>query len=217
LSNILKRILTTISLLLIIYLATIYTVILFIVLCLISFLSISEFNLMFKIIFKKSFFLYFFSILLSLIIIMIFSLCIWLNLITNNLDDIYSIIFLLLVCASTDIGGYIFGNLIGGKKLTKVSPNKTYSGVLGSFLFALLLGYSFFSFMNEYLVFKINIIALIVTISTISQLGDLIISFLKRKAKIKDTGSILPGHGGILDRIDGILFAIPLGSTLLFI
>tara|TARA_B100001175_G_C19300462_1_gene537969 strand:+ start:219 stop:737 length:519 start_codon:yes stop_codon:yes gene_type:complete len=172
---------------------------------------------MFKIIFKKNFFLYFFSILLSLILIIIFSLCIWFNLITNNLNDIYSIIFLLLVCASTDIGGFIFGNLIGGKKLTKVSPNKTYSGVLGSFLFALLFGYSFFSFMHEHLVFKINIIILIVTISTISQLGDLIISFLKRKAKIKDTGSILPGHGGILDRIDGVIFAIPLGSIIFFI
>ena len=136
---------------------------------------------------------------------------------SNNINDIFSIIFLLLICSSTDIGGFVFGKIIGGKRLTKISPNKTYSGVLGSFLFALLFGFSFFNFLNEYLFFKINIFIIIIIISAISQLGDLIISFLKRKAKFKDTGNILPGHGGILDRIDGIVFAVPLGLLIISI
>ena len=134
---------------------------------------------------------------------------------SNNISNILSIIFLLLICTSTDIGGFVFGKLIGGKRLTKVSPNKTYSGVLGSFLFAFLFGYLFFNFSNEYLFFKINIFILFLIISTISQIGDLFISFLKRKAKFKDTGNILPGHGGILDRIDGMVFAVPLGLSII--
>tara|TARA_B100000989_G_scaffold296390_1_gene279555 strand:- start:4152 stop:4733 length:582 start_codon:yes stop_codon:yes gene_type:complete len=191
--------------------------ILFIILSLISFLSINEFNLMFQNIFKNKPFPHFFSILFSLIIVVIFSLTVWINLMSNNINDIFSIIFLLLICSSTDIGGFVFGKIIGGKRLTKISPNKTYSGVLGSFLFALLFGFSFFNFLNEYLFFKINIFIIIIIISAISQLGDLIISFLKRKAKFKDTGNILPGHGGILDRIDGIVFAVPLGLSIISI
>ncbi len=216
-NNTLKRILTAISLLLVLYLSIIDMFILFIILSLISFLSINEFNLMFQNIFKNKPFPHFFSILFSLIIVVIFSLTVWINLMSNNINDIFSIIFLLLICSSTDIGGFVFGKIIGGKRLTKISPNKTYSGVLGSFLFALLFGFSFFNFLNEYLFFKINIFIIILIISTISQLGDLIISFLKRKAKFKDTGNILPGHGGILDRIDGIVFAVPLGLSIISI
>jgi len=217
LNNTLKRILTAISLLLVLYLSIIDMFILFIILSLISFLSINEFNLMFQNIFKNKPFPHFFSILFSLIIVVIFSLTVWINLMSNNINDIFSIIFLLLICSSTDIGGFVFGKIIGGKRLTKISPNKTYSGVLGSFLFALLFGFSFFNFLNEYLFFKINIFIIIIIISAISQLGDLIISFLKRKAKFKDTGNILPGHGGILDRIDGIVFAVPLGLSIISI
>ncbi len=214
-NNTSKRILTAISLLLLIYLSIIDIFILFIILSLISFLSINEFKLMFQNIFKNKPFPYFFSVLFSLIIVVIFSLTVWINLMSNNINDVFSIIFLLLICSSTDIGGYVFGKIIGGKKLTKISPNKTYSGVLGSFIFALLFGFSFFNFLNEYFFFKINIFILILIISTISQFGDLFISFLKRKAKFKDTGNILPGHGGILDRIDGILFAVPLGLLII--
>ncbi len=214
-NNTLKRILTAISLLLVIYLSIINIFILFIILSLISFLSINEFNLMFKNIFKNKPFPYFFSILFSLNIIGVFSLTVWINLMSNNISNILSIIFLLLICTSTDIGGFVFGKLIGGKRLTKVSPNKTYSGVLGSFLFAFLFGYLFFNYFNEYLFFKINIFILFLIISTISQIGDLFISFLKRKAKFKDTGNILPGHGGILDRIDGMVFAVPLGLSII--
>jgi Predicted CDP-diglyceride synthetase/phosphatidate cytidylyltransferase len=128
-----------------------------------------------------------------------------------------TLIFLLLICISTDIGGFVFGKLIGGKKLTKISPKKTYSGMLGSFVFSLFFGYLFYNYFMNVLIFNVNIFIFIFIISSISQLGDLMISFLKRKAKLKDTGSILPGHGGILDRIDGILLAMPAGIFLISI
>tara|TARA_A100001011_G_scaffold398191_1_gene501720 strand:+ start:931 stop:1356 length:426 start_codon:yes stop_codon:yes gene_type:complete len=128
-----------------------------------------------------------------------------------NPSNIASIVFLLVVCTTTDIGGFLFGKILGGKKLTKISPNKTYSGLIGSFFLSMLCGLVFYNIFNNLLIFKIDIISLIFLISLISQCGDLLISFLKRKAKIKDTGYLLPGHGGILDRIDGILIALPIG------
>ena len=122
------------------------------------------------------------------------------------------IIFILLVCIFTDIGGYVVGKSIGGKKLTKISPNKTISGTIGSFIFSLIPIIIFYLFYN---ITTTNIIILTLTIlfclfcSLVSQMGDLFISYFKRKAKVKNTGTILPGHGGILDRIDGIVFALP--------
>ena len=121
------------------------------------------------------------------------------------------IIFTILVCIFSDIGGYIIGKSIGGKKLTKISPNKTISGSIGSFTFSLIpiiifyLKYSFSK--NTDLIFLV-IFCLFTSLTC--QLGDLFISYFKRKAKVKDTGTILPGHGGLLDRIDGIIFAVPL-------
>tara|TARA_B100001121_G_C18570724_1_gene564833 strand:- start:377 stop:916 length:540 start_codon:yes stop_codon:yes gene_type:complete len=120
------------------------------------------------------------------------------------------IIFILLICILTDIGGYSVGKVIGGKKLTKISPKKTISGAIGSFLFSLIpltLSLDFFSRIYNFSL--IEKILFCLSISLICQLGDLFISFFKRKANVKDTGKILPGHGGILDRIDGILFAVP--------
>lgn len=118
--------------------------------------------------------------------------------------------YILLICMSSDIGGFFIGKTVGGKKLIKkISPNKTIAGSVGSFFFSIipLLIFYFFN-QNEY---SLNITNLIfcLEVSLICQLGDLIISFFKRKAKIKDTGKILPGHGGILDRIDGIILVIP--------
>tara|TARA_B100001057_G_scaffold413009_1_gene429426 strand:+ start:1319 stop:1960 length:642 start_codon:yes stop_codon:yes gene_type:complete len=127
-------------------------------------------------------------------------------------------IFVIMICIFTDVGGYVFGKIFKGPKLTKISPNKTYSGVFGSFFLSLMGGIFYLKYlsisslpMNETI--KVSII--IFTISLISQIGDLVISYFKRKAKIKNTGKILPGHGGILDRVDGIIFAIP-ASYLLF-
>ena len=124
-------------------------------------------------------------------------------------------LYLISICFFTDIGGYIFGKIIGGKKLTKISPNKTISGSLGSFIFAII---PLIVFINqEYLnlQFNQNNILFCFFVSLISQIGDLFVSYLKRKAKIKDTGKILPGHGGALDRLDGIIFAVPFSYFLL--
>ena len=124
-------------------------------------------------------------------------------------------LFLIIVCIFTDIGGYIFGKTFKGPRLTKVSPKKTYSGVIGSFLISLIFGLVYIKYLGQKsrILLEIDlifIILLILLISLISQVGDLIISYFKRKAKIKDTGKILPGHGGFLDRIDGIIFVMPL-------
>ena len=209
-----KRILTSIVLLLVIYLCIKNSYILFVSLLLINFVSISEFSRLFKNIFKHNLFLIFCSNIFSIIYLSIFSIMIWIYFSSEKDIQIMTLIFLILICILTDIGGFIFGKLIGGKKLTKISPNKTYSGMLGAIIFSLLFGYLFYYQVNI-LILDINIFIFIIIISLISQLGDLMVSFLKRKAKMKDTGSILPGHGGILDRIDGILLAIPVGIFLI--
>ena len=122
-------------------------------------------------------------------------------------EGIEAIIFILLVCIFSDVGGYVVGKSIGGKKLTKISPNKTISGSIGSFLFSLFPIFILFIFGRDYL--NLDFILFSFFISLACQLGDLLISYFKRLAKVKDTGKILPGHGGMLDRIDGIIFAIP--------
>jgi len=117
-------------------------------------------------------------------------------------------IFVLLVCVSTDIGGYFFGKLFKGPKLTKISPNKTYSGMIGGYFLSLISLSLFMNWINH----LVDIEWFIVTIfiSTASQIGDIIISYFKRLSKVKDTGKIIPGHGGLLDRIDGMIFAFPI-------
>ena len=124
-------------------------------------------------------------------------------------------LFLIIICIFTDTGGYIFGKTFKGPRLTKISPKKTYSGVIGSFLMALLSGLIYIKYLGQKSKILLEtdpifIILLILFISLASQIGDLIISYFKRKAKLKDTGKILPGHGGILDRIDGIIFVMPI-------
>ena len=112
----------------------------------------------------------------------------------------------------SDIGGFIVGKTLKGKKLTKISPKKTISGSIGSFIFSLaLVPFSLVYFHNNTLV---SIIVITLIISLVSQVGDLFISLLKRKANVKNTSDLLPGHGGVLDRIDGIIFAIPIGILL---
>ena len=134
------------------------------------------------------------------------------------------IIIILSICIFSDIGGYVVGKTIGGKKLIKISPNKTISGAIGSFLFSLIpIGVFFiiYNYTNNSLFYLseplIEIIFFSLAISLICQLGDLLISYFKRKAKVKDSGTILPGHGGVLDRIDGIIFGIPFGLLLLIL
>ncbi len=120
--------------------------------------------------------------------------------------DFEGILFIVSICILSDVGGYIVGKSIGGKKLTKISPNKTISGTIGSFLFSLL---PLIFISQNFIKIEFVTIIWILIISLTCQLGDLFISYLKRLAKVKDTGSFLPGHGGILDRIDGIIFGVP--------
>lgn len=135
--------------------------------------------------------------------------------ISGNYDYFISV---LLICIFTDIGGYIFGNFFKGPKLTKISPKKTYSGVIGGYLLSII----FFNFLLSSTNFLPNtqeltyeIFIFILLISTVSQLGDIIISYFKRLSKIKDTGKIIPGHGGLLDRVDGMIFAYPFAYLIL--
>ena len=133
--------------------------------------------------------------------------------------DYLYFVMIVFICVFTDIGGYIFGNFFKGPKLTKISPKKTYSGVIGGYLFSIIFMALFFNYadiISEITNIKttakklsLNNFILTIFISTVSQLGDIFISYFKRKSKIKDTGKIIPGHGGLLDRIDGMIFAFP--------
>jgi len=135
------------------------------------------------------------------------------NLRINIVDDS---IFLLIViiCISTDIGGYIFGKVFRGPKLTIYSPNKTFAGMLGSFIFSILFMFIFIKYYDAPEP-SIKIVLFILIISFISQLGDIIVSYFKRLANVKDTGNIIPGHGGLLDRIDGMLFVFPFSNIII--
>ena len=124
-------------------------------------------------------------------------------------------LYVISICFFTDIGGYFFGKTFGGKKLTKISPNKTISGTIGSFIFSIIPLIIIFNTNFLDLEFNINNILFSLLVSLVSQLGDLFVSYLKRNAEVKDTGKILPGHGGVLDRVDGIIFAVPFSYFLI--
>ena len=122
--------------------------------------------------------------------------------------DQFLLIFVILICISTDIGGYIFGKFFKGPKITKISPNKTYAGMIGSYL----LSFFCLSIITNYMHYPdtyFHFLLITVLLSTVSQAGDIIVSYFKRKAGIKNTSSLIPGHGGLLDRIDGMIFAVP--------
>jgi phosphatidate cytidylyltransferase len=138
-------------------------------------------------------------------------------------NDEISLILLLWFLASTflsDMGGYIFGKTFKGKKLTKISPNKTYAGAAGSVILSLLslptINFLQVFYFDKILInfFEFNFVLFTILISIVCQLGDLLVSFLKRKIKIKNISNILPGHGGILDRIDGLIFVLIFGYLL---
>tara|TARA_B100000886_G_scaffold326379_1_gene272825 strand:- start:409 stop:1020 length:612 start_codon:yes stop_codon:yes gene_type:complete len=132
--------------------------------------------------------------------------------------DKYFFLTILMICVFSDVGGYLFGKTFGGKKLTKISPNKTVSGSIGSFILSYIGFFLIYLYFNDLLFVRLQIEALVFIpffISLICQLGDLFISYYKRRAKIKNTGNIIPGHGGLLDRIDGSIFALPIGFIII--
>ncbi len=216
-SELAKRVYTSLVLLTLFFLSLYNFNFFTILLILINFQILKEFHYIFKKIFKNSKLKLFVSIIIVVLYLSLFSTIIWFYLFENFASSTYLIIFLVLICAGTDIGGYVFGKMIGGKKITKISPKKTYSGLFGAFILSFLIGILFYNKFNNLILINVNILFFIIAISFFSQFGDLIVSFLKRKAGIKDTGSILPGHGGILDRIDGILLAIPLSVIIIYI
>ena len=210
-----KRIITSFFLIILLILMFSYSYILLISLIITAIISWIEFYfLISKIFIKKNLknmilkFLY-----KSISLVFFLSVAILIILIEALKPELkFFVLFSLFVSISSDIGGLIFGKIFKGKKLTKISPNKTISGSLGSFIFSLLLIpiLQFFILIPDIE----NLVLITLLISLTSQAGDLSISFLKRKAKVKNTSDLLPGHGGVLDRIDGIIFAIPVGLIL---
>ncbi len=211
-----KRIITSFFLIILLALMFFYTFALIISLILIAIISWIEFYGLISKIFKKNnikhkilkFTYKFFSLLYL-------SIVVYLIILTNTLSPEYNvfIIYSILISIMSDIGGLTFGRIFKGKKLTKISPKKTISGSLGSFIFSILLIPFFLTFFPQQNFYTLIVITIL--ISFISQLGDLFISYLKRLAKVKDTSDLLPGHGGVLDRIDGMMFAIPVGFLIL--
>tara|TARA_A100001015_G_scaffold320638_1_gene447782 strand:- start:1560 stop:2210 length:651 start_codon:yes stop_codon:yes gene_type:complete len=205
-ANLKKRIYTSFGLLFFAFLIAGFSTILIFGLIILSVLSILEFLNLTNRITKKIFTLFalnsFFILYISTFSILFFYF--------SNFLQLKIILFsLLLTCVASDIGGFIFGKLFKGPKLTKISPNKTFSGAAGSLIFSVIIfSSSIFYFTGN---FNLNIFSIAIITSLTCQLGDLLFSFVKRKAKVKDTGNFLPGHGGVLDRLDGILVGLPAG------
>ena len=205
-SNLKKRIFTSFILFFLVFLIFKFSIILVYSLLVLGIFSILEFLNISRQIFKKKLFKYFINLIFIFYVFLFSSLLIYFF----NFYQLKILIFIILCgCISSDIGGYIFGNILKGPKLTKISPKKTIAGAAGSILLSNLSIFILFFYLTG--VSNLNII-LIATVTSIScQLGDLLFSFLKRKAMIKDTGNFFPGHGGVLDRLDGILLGVPVG------
>ena len=210
-----KRIITSFFLIILLVLMFSYIYILIISLIIIGIITWIEFYSLISKIFrnknlKDKILRFFFK---SISLIFLFLLIMSVIIIEALRPDLkFFLFFSLLISVASDMGGLIFGKIFKGKKLTKISPNKTISGAIGSFIFSLLLIPILQNITT--IPVSVNLILIVLLISFTSQLGDLLISYLKRKAKVKDTSDLLPGHGGVLDRIDGIIFAIPVGLIL---
>ena len=213
-NDIKKRLYTSIFLILLVILISQYTFFLIYSLIILGTLSLIEFfNLV-----NKIFKIKFYSILLSItfsVYVLVF--CILFFYFSQFIQLKIIIYILLLCCIFSDIGGFMFGKIFKGKKLTKISPKKTVSGAIGSLVLGIITVFLLFTFFLKEYYFQSILVGLITSLAC--QIGDLFFSFLKRKAKLKDSSNFLPGHGGILDRLDGIYFGIPIGMisiTLLF-
>ena len=210
--NLIIRSQTSIILLILIYLMILSNFISTYVLIILGVISFIEFAQITKKILKKKLLRHLFNT----IFIIYLSIFCYLFYFFSYLDYLKIILYIILFgCVASDIGGYIVGKIFKGPKLIKISPNKTFSGAIGSIIFTcLLITLLTFIFTNNFS-FLIIILSIIVSLSC--QVGDLFFSFLKRKARVKDTGSFFPGHGGVLDRVDSILFGLPFGFISLII
>ena len=206
--DLLKRIITSIPLIFLLAFSFYYSYILIISLIFVTLISWLEFKVLIKKIFNSNIYILL-SNLFCLLYLSIFSFIVYLGFVQESFK--INMLYLFVICILSDIGGLLFGKTFKGKKLTKISPNKTISGSIGSFIMASLLAPVFYFFLNSKFSNLFELFVIGIFTSFLCQLGDLVISFLKRKAKVKDTGNILPGHGGLLDRIDGMLLAIPIG------
>ena len=207
-----QRIYTSLILLLILYLMFINQFFLGFILIISSIFAIIEFNKMMKSIFKKFLLKLFISNFIFIFYIFHFSMIFLL--LTFSLKLKIILFYIILICIFSDIGGILIGKYFKGRKLTKISPNKTISGSIGAILFSFIISLIVFIFNINFIpIYKLFIYSSLISISC--QIGDIFFSYLKRKSKIKDTGNILPGHGGILDRIDGILLGLPVGFILI--
>ncbi len=206
-SGLTKRIYTGFFLL-IFFISSIFNKFILSVLLLLCFYQLFyEFFYIFKKIFENTKLKLFILSATTLLFLLLLITFVWIPFHNDNLTIQNTIIMIICITISTDIGGYVFGKIFKGKKLSKISPNKTYSGMIGSYIFSIILAITLFK--NQY---EINyLLFFIFFISTVSQIGDFSISYLKRLAKIKDTGNILPGHGGFLDRFDGLIFSLSFG------
>ena len=205
--NLKKRILTSIVLFLFLFFAFINNFVLGYLLMIISVFSVLEFVKMMKISLKNNLALQ----LLSNLVFIFYIFCFSTIILTFSFSLSTKMLFflILLICIASDIGGFVFGKTFKGPKLTKISPNKTISGVAGSLIFSSGLAIILMYLFNKSFDLNVAIIGLVTSFGC--QIGDLFFSFLKRKSSLKDTGNFLPGHGGILDRIDGVLIGIPVG------
>jgi|MDTC01.3.fsa_nt_gb phosphatidate cytidylyltransferase len=207
-----KRILTSFVLFIMFIFMMLNQLFLLYALIIISIISWLEFSSLVSKIFKKKYFQLIFN-LLFLTYISLYSIILFILFI--NFSTKLLIILTILICIATDIGGLTFGKIFKGKKLTSISPNKTISGALGSFIFSILILIIFY--FAGIIEMNLKILVFFLMTSLFSQLGDIFISFLKRNAKVKNTGNLLPGHGGLLDRVDGILLGVPAGIFTFFL
>lgn len=211
--NLKKRLITSIILFTVLGLLLNYNFVLLYCIILFGTISILEFTNLLKKIHTNTV-LKFFYVSIFIIYILYFSLLIFYNL--NHGKEIKVItVFILLICIFSDIGGLIFGKIFKGPKLTSISPNKTISGSIGSIISSLIILFIFIN-LYDYGIPIYKLFILTISISFLSQVGDIFFSYMKRKARVKDTGNLLPGHGGVLDRFDGILIGLPIGNELFY-
>ena len=205
-TNLRKRLLTSLLLFFLFFLIFNFNFLLIYSLIVLGVLSLIEFYNAINKIIKSKFFIISINFIFSIYVTVFCYLFLYFS---YNAQLKLILFIILLGCVFSDIGGYTFGKIFGGPKLTKISPNKTVIGSIGSLFTSILiifvLTFIFFG------VYSFNILFVGLVTSIACQMGDLFFSYLKRKAKFKDFGKYLPGHGGVLDRLDGIFLGVPLG------